>query len=85
MTRFVTALHSVIFAKESVKDAWHRIVRAEGQPDSNAAAITAANDLYKKPLADYPTEVPNSITWRGAKKGTRARHSGNGNRAPARR
>ena len=29
--RFVTALHSVIFAKESVKDAWHRIVRGEGQ------------------------------------------------------
>ena len=83
--RFVTALHSVIFAKESVKDAWHRIVRAEGQPDSIAAAITAANDLYKKALADYPTEVPNSITRRGTKKGAPARHSGNGNQAPARR
>jgi hypothetical protein len=83
--RFVTALHSVIFAKESVKDAWHRIVRAEGQPDSIAAAITAANDLYKKALADYPTEVPNSITRRGTKKGTPALHSGNGNQAPARR
>ena len=83
--RFVTALHSVIFAKESVKDAWHRIVRAEGQPDSIAAAITAANDLYKKALADYPTEVPNSITRRGTKKVAPARHSGNGNQAPARR
>jgi hypothetical protein len=83
--RFVTALHSVIFAKESVKDAWHRIVRAEGQPDSIAAAITAANDLYRKALADYPIAVPNSITWRGAKKGTQRSIPGTGNRAPSRR
>ena len=62
-------------ADESVKGAWHRIVRAEGQPDSIAAAITAANDLYKKALADYPTEVPNSITRHGTKKGTPALHS----------
>jgi len=60
--RFVADLYTMIFAKKSVQDAWHRIVRAEGQPDSIAAAITAATALYRQALTDYPTEVPNSIT-----------------------
>jgi hypothetical protein len=62
--RLVADLRTVIFAKGSVKDAWHAIVKAEDQPDSIAQAITAANNLYKAALNSYPTEVPNSLTAR---------------------
>jgi hypothetical protein len=63
--QFVADIERVVSAGsegQTSREAWEEIVSEK--PTSLGRAITAANDLYKEALAEYPVAVPNSILRR---------------------